>query len=140
MRERVLAIVSHDLRNQLGVIAMGANLLSRRTSALDEADVRKPIETVQRTATSMQHLVGDLLDMASIQAGRLSIERQPTEIKPILLESCENHQPMARDKALTLRTDVRSMVSRWSLTAIGSCKSWQTSWGMPSSSAMPAMS
>jgi len=106
MRERVLAIVSHDLRNQLGVIAMGANLLSRRTSALDEADVRKPIETVQRTATSMQHLVGDLLDMASIQAGRLSIERQPTEIKPILLESCENHQPMARDKALTLRTDV----------------------------------
>jgi len=106
MRERVLAIVSHDLRNQLGVIAMGANLLARKASSLDGADVRKPIETIQRTASSMQHLVGDLLDMASIQAGRLSVERQPTDIKPLLLESWESHEPMARDKALTLGADL----------------------------------
>ncbi len=106
VREHVLAIVSHDLRNQLGVVSMGATLLSRKASALDGADVQKPIETILRTATSMQHLLGDLLDMASIQAGRLSLERQPTEIKPILLESYERHEPMARAKGLRLGADV----------------------------------
>jgi len=106
IRERVLAIVSHDLRNQLGVVAMGANLLSRKAAAIDESDIRKPIETIQRTATSMQHLVGDLLDMASIQAGRLSFEMQPAEIKPILLEGYENQEPTAREKGLRLRAQL----------------------------------
>ena len=106
IRERVLAIVSHDLRNQLGVVSMGANLLSRKASALDGPELEKPIETIQRTANSMQHLVGDLLDMASIQAGRLSFERQPTKIRPILQESCEQLEPMARDKSLSLSADL----------------------------------
>ena len=88
LREHVLAIVSHDLRNQISVVSMGANQLARRASALDGTDLKKPIETLQRTANNMQHLVGDLLDMASIQAGRLSIEQQPVEFKPILVESC----------------------------------------------------
>jgi signal transduction histidine kinase/putative methionine-R-sulfoxide reductase with GAF domain len=106
LREQMLAIVSHDLRNQLGVIATGANLLGLKLSALnDPVDVKKPIETIQRTVSNMQHLLGDLLDMASIQAGRLSIEPHPAAIKPILVESCENHQPMARAMGLHLVLD-----------------------------------
>jgi signal transduction histidine kinase len=109
LREQVLAIVSHDLRNQLGVIAMGADLLGLKMSALnDTLDVKKPIETIRRTAGTMQHLLGDLLDMASIQAGRLSVEPQPAAIKAILVESDENHQPMAcaRDVHLVLDAPV----------------------------------
>ena len=40
----------------------------------------------------------------AIQAGRLSFERQPTRIAQLLRESCETHEPMARDKGLQLRT------------------------------------
>lgn len=106
LREQVLAIVSHDLRNQLGVIATGADLLGLTMSASnDTLDVKKPIETIQRTAGTMQHLLGDLLDMASIQAGRLSVEPQPAAITSILVESCENHQPMARAMGLHLVLD-----------------------------------
>jgi len=106
LREHVLAIVSHDLRNQISVVSMGANQLARKASALDGIDFKKPIETLQRTANNMQHLVGDLLDMASIQAGRLSIEQQPVEFKPILVESCQSHEPMARAKGLRLLSDL----------------------------------
>src|SRR5262249_55315160 len=74
-RDQVLAIVSHDLRNQLGVIAMGADLLARKTEAgVTGNDLAKPIETIRRTTSTMQHLVGDLLDMASIEAGKLSFQ------------------------------------------------------------------
>jgi signal transduction histidine kinase len=107
LRERVIAIVSHDLRNQVGVIAMGANLLSMKVAQLDaSADVKKPVDTIQRTANTMQHLLGDLLDMASIQAGRLSFEPQPTAIKSVLADSCDGHQAIAREKGVHLRCDV----------------------------------
>lgn len=106
LREHVLAIVSHDLRNQLGVVAMGANVLARKASALDSMDIKKPIDTIQRTANSMEHLVGDLLDMASIQAGRLAFERQTVELKPILMESHESHEPIARAQELRLVSDL----------------------------------
>ena len=107
LRERVLAIVSHDLRNQLGVIAMGANLLGMRVGQLDaSADIKKPVDTIQRTANTMQHLLGDLLDMASIQAGRLSYEPQPTVMQSVLADSCDSHQAIAREKGVHLRCDV----------------------------------
>jgi signal transduction histidine kinase len=107
LREQVLAIVSHDLRNQLGVIATGANLLSLKTAGTDATvDVKKPVETIQRAAGSMQRLLGDLLDMASIQAGRLSVEQVPVALKPLLLESCDSQQPVARAKGVDLAMDV----------------------------------
>ena len=107
LRERVLAIVSHDLRNQLGVISMGANLLGMRVSPLKElVDIRKPVETIQRTADTMQHLLGDLLDMASIQAGQLSFEPQRVDLRSVLVESYDSHQSIARDKGLQFHADI----------------------------------
>ena len=86
---------------------MGANLLSMKVARLREpADIKKPVDTIQRTANTMQYLLGDLLDMASIQAGRLSFEPQPMAVKSVLLDSCDSHQPMAREKGVDLHCDV----------------------------------
>ena len=85
----------------------GLTLLGLKVAALNATiDVKKPVETIQRTAGTMQHLLGDLLDMASIQAGRLSVEQAPTAIKPILVESCDRQQPVARAKGVDLAFDV----------------------------------
>jgi signal transduction histidine kinase/putative methionine-R-sulfoxide reductase with GAF domain len=106
VRERVLAVVSHDLRNQLGVVAMAAELVARRApSSRGAQELQKPVETILRTTGAMQHLLGDLLDMASIEAGRLSVEQQPLEIEPILEEACETHEAIARAKGLRLRAE-----------------------------------
>jgi signal transduction histidine kinase len=106
-REEVLAIVSHDLRNQLGVISLAGNLLALKAPTIKgAAKIQKPIETIQRTSNTMQHLLGDLLDMASIRAGRVSLERQRVEVGPMLLEAFENHQPLALAKGVNLRNDM----------------------------------
>ena len=102
-RERVLAIVSHDLRNQLGVIGMAAQLLDLHGPALKgDADLLKPVEMIQRTARTMQTLLGDLLDMASIQVGRLSIDLRPEPVKAILAEACEGQQALAHARQIHL--------------------------------------
>jgi signal transduction histidine kinase/putative methionine-R-sulfoxide reductase with GAF domain len=103
LRERVLAVVSHDLRNQLGVIAGNAFMLARQAALSEANDVFiKPLDTIQRTAASMERLVGDLLDLAAIQHGRLSLNASRRELKPIVVESCDSYEPIARARGLHL--------------------------------------
>jgi len=105
-RDQVLAIVSHDLRNQLGVIATGADLLARKTEAgVTGSDLAKPIETIRRTASTMQHLLGDLLDMASIEAGTFSFQPTALDIGPILEDACQAHDASARARGLQLKLE-----------------------------------
>lgn len=105
VRERVLAIVSHDLRNQLNVVAGNATLLGRKIPANAGTEIEKPVEAIQRTTSNMQHLVSDLLDMASIQSGSWAFDAEPTELKPILVESYDSHEPVASAKGVRLRLD-----------------------------------
>ncbi|HKE14622.1 MAG TPA: PAS domain-containing sensor histidine kinase [Kofleriaceae bacterium] len=100
MREEVLAVVSHDLRNPLAAIQMAAALLLLRLGA--DMRSRKQVETIHRSATRMEHLLGDLLDMASIQVGRLSLERRLEDAGEVLHEAMEVHVPSAREKGMHL--------------------------------------
>jgi PAS domain S-box-containing protein len=101
MREEVLAVVSHDLRNPLAAIQMAAALLLLRLGA--DMRSRKQVETIHRSATRMEHLLGDLLDMASIQVGRLALERRPEDAGELLHEAMEVHVPSAREKGMNLQ-------------------------------------
>ena len=100
MREEVLAVVSHDLRNPLAAIQMAAANMLRRPAG--DARLKQQIETVHRSSTRMDHLIGDLLDMASIQAGRLSVERKPEEAAALVAEAVEVHEPAAKEKGVAI--------------------------------------
>src|SRR6185436_5506657 len=75
VRDDVLAIVSHDLRNPLSTILSSAG---RMLAVMDggETPERKPLERVQRAARRMNHLISDLLDAASLETGTLSLEQK----------------------------------------------------------------
>ena len=75
-REQILALVAHELKNPLGVILlsttrakMGAPLGGRRCTCAD-----RELDVIYRAASRMRKLVGDLLDLSSIDAGRLSVK------------------------------------------------------------------
>ena len=106
VRERVLAVVSHDLRNQLGVVTAAARLLAQRMadSHVEPPEVSRTIDRILRTTRSMQQLLGDLLDIASIRAGRVSFEPRACPLKTMLIEACDSHESLARDKVVTLKS------------------------------------
>src|SRR5262249_55889089 len=64
VRDNVLAIVSHDLRSPLNAVDLAATLLMQFHS--NDARGRKHIATIRRSTDRMEHLINDLLDMASI--------------------------------------------------------------------------
>jgi PAS domain S-box-containing protein len=108
-RDNVLAVVSHDLRNPLGTIKLSASTLGRFVA--DQPRAKRALAMVERSCDRMDHLIGDLLDMASISAGRLAIETLPERAEEVAREAAELHRPLAEQKgiALDLVCDVRGV-------------------------------
>jgi PAS domain S-box-containing protein len=101
VREELLAIVAHDLRNPLGSIRTSANLLER-VAAGNEPRIEKTARSIIRSTERMDRLIGDLLDFALIQAGRMTIERQAFGAASLIQESVEMFKPLAATKEVRL--------------------------------------
>lgn len=111
VREHILAVVSHDLRTPLSTILMAVARLARRdTEGSDPAAFAPTLERIQRAAASMQRLIGDLLDFASIEAGRLSIRREQQDAASILREAAASFESAAQQKALELTTEIEPVL------------------------------
>lgn len=87
-RDEVLAIVSHDLRNPLNAIVVGAQaLLTMEVSREQQAPM---LEIIRRNAARMDRLIRDLLDASRLEGGRrLSVEPAPLPLAPVAEEVCQ---------------------------------------------------
>ena len=102
-RDDFLAIVAHDLRGFMGEIAFRAALLVR-DPAEDERgkQSRKIGQAIQRSTASMKRLVGDLLDIAAIEAGRLNVEVARGDVASVLRDASEAFRAAAEAKGIAL--------------------------------------
>ena len=105
-REEILSVVSHDLRNPLGKIVLGASLLTGAVGGgvVDGARVARTAQRIQREAERMARLIDDLVDFASIQAGRLAIARAPCPPAGIIAQARDLFGPLAEERGLAFQT------------------------------------
>jgi signal transduction histidine kinase/DNA-binding NarL/FixJ family response regulator len=103
VREDVLAIVSHDLKTPLTSIQLSAAVALRSLGKGGDASaIGRHLETVLRGTRRAQLLLQDLLDMASIRAGRLAIRTSHQGSGSLLAEAVQVHEPFAREKGISL--------------------------------------
>jgi signal transduction histidine kinase len=107
-RDDVLAMASHDLRSMLGGIALNAQALARPTGSTGDGAAAsvKHAERIQRFVARMNRLVGDLLDVVSLESGQLHIMPTAVDVRELLKEADEAFQPAFLAKGITLTTDV----------------------------------
>jgi signal transduction histidine kinase len=106
-RDDTLGVVSHDLRNGLNTVLTAVGLLLRSLPPDDEGRRdRKHVEAIRRSAERMNRLIGDLLDVASIEAGRLFVDPQRTAVRPLVKEAADDARARAAEKALRLEYTV----------------------------------
>lgn len=110
-RDDVLAVVSHDLRNPLSVIEMCAATLSEKLSPDDE-DARYLVTTIENSTEWMNRLIEDLLDVARMEAGRLTLDRQRHDLLLVLSDAMVRVEPLIREKAIILREDLPEHLPR----------------------------
>ena len=80
LRAEFLATVSHELRAPLTSIKGSAATVLGSTADLDPAVVRQFFRIIDEQADHMHGLVADLLDIARIETGTLSVSPEPAEI------------------------------------------------------------
>ena len=107
VRERILAIVSHDLKNPLGAILITTDaLVKKQASEPPPPGLGRSVAIIQRSAERMLRLIEDLVDFASIEGGRLAIKRQPNDPSSIIHEALESFESVAQEKRQRLTTGV----------------------------------
>jgi len=106
-RDDFLGIVSHDLRDLLGGIVMSGALLAQSASDNDHGkQTIVAIERIQRYAARMNRLIGDLVDVASIDAGKLAVTPVPDDASELVADAVKTFEAVASAKGISLKADV----------------------------------
>jgi PAS domain S-box-containing protein len=105
LRDQILGIVSHDLRTPLAAISMA---LAPFEIPLDRAAESLPrmLKVTRQSVDWMNRMIRDLLDVASIDAGRLSIERGPENLRGFLLRAQSIFAPLMAEETVELVLDI----------------------------------
>lgn len=110
-RDEILGIVSHDLRNPLSAISMCASALEEDMPDAGDS-IRYLVNTITESAGWMNRLIQDLLDIASIETGRLSMERRSVDIGELLAQLETLFTSAARSSGVRLLVDTEPGLPR----------------------------
>jgi K+-sensing histidine kinase KdpD len=103
VREEVLGVVAHDLRNPLGVAGSVLQMLAELDLPTDQRETL--LATGTRAIKQMNRLIGDLLDVMRMEAGRLVLELEDITAVSALSYAEEGARHLAADKHLTLSVE-----------------------------------
>jgi PAS domain S-box-containing protein len=112
LRDQVLGVVAHDLRNPLSAILLQAGSLKRRGPEPDRRS-QKPGEAIESAVTRMNRLIQDLLDVALMEAGQLTIQPARLSTRELIVEAADLQRPLASSSSLELRVDVDDVPEIW---------------------------
>jgi signal transduction histidine kinase len=99
-RDELLAVVSHDLRNPLNIVALALQAVEG-----DPAMAAAALPRAMRGVDRMQRLIEDLLDVARIDSGTLAVDLRGIDVAALADDMFEQHRPIAAEKHITLVRD-----------------------------------
>ena len=102
-----LSNMSHEIRTPLNAILGFAQVLIRDPHLT--APQRDSLTTIQRSGEHLLALINDILDMAKIEAGRMSVQVVPFDLIQLLSETESLFQQRARDRGLNLTFAISSI-------------------------------
>ena len=111
-RDEFLGIVGHELRNMLTSVVGFAALIVKAESGAEEQrgeQVLAHARRIQRSGARMNRLIGDLLDVASIEAGVLAVKRQLADPSHVVTEAVDTFQTQAAASGVSLVSEVMAV-------------------------------
>jgi signal transduction histidine kinase len=91
-KDEFLAILAHELRNPLGPLRSGLDLLLRRKEG--EPVLTRTLGTMNRQLHHMVRLIDDLLDISRVSRGLLELKKMPVDLGEILASTVESLRPV----------------------------------------------
>jgi signal transduction histidine kinase len=102
-KSEFLATVSHELRNPTnGLIGMLDIAIDRELSR----DLAEQLRIAQSCGFTLLSLLNDILDLSKIEAGKMTLEKIPFDMRVLLADCIQAHQPKASENSVSLRSEV----------------------------------
>ncbi len=92
-----LANISHEIRTPLGVMIGFAELARLQDSAKEREE---SLKTVVRNGKELTRIIGDVLDVAKIEAKSFEVDLSPVSLRAVVREMLETWEPQAKAKGL----------------------------------------
>ena len=109
-KEAFLATVSHELRTPLNAILGWADILERRP---EPALLNRALPVIIRNAQAQARVVGDLVDVSSIAAGKMRLEPQTVDLGALVANTVDVVQAAADAKRLTVSVAAMPSMIVW---------------------------
>lgn len=93
-KDEFLAMLAHELRNPLAPISASAQLL--QIAKLDEAQIKKTSQIIDRQVKHMTSLIDDLLDVSRVTRGLVELDKATLNIRHLVEDAIEQVSPLIR--------------------------------------------
>jgi len=102
-----LANVSHELRTPLNAIIGFSSIMSDEMfGPIENKKYREYIKDIRTSSEHLSELLGEVLDLAKIEAGRMRLEESDVSIADLLIESKSLLNAIATEKGLEITTEI----------------------------------
>jgi signal transduction histidine kinase len=108
MKSAFIANMSHELRTPLNaIIGFTGTLLMKLPGPL-LPDQERQLTTIRASARHLLSLINDILDVAKIEAGKVTVEAAPVDCQALINETADSLRPLATQKGLSLTVEAPS--------------------------------
>ena len=104
-RDDFLGMVAHDVRNLLNLVMLSLETIQPLGEEEPPAYVSAGKVRIRRYVARMNRLIGDLVDVTSIDAGKLAVEPVEADAAALMAEATATFQPAAREKGISLSAE-----------------------------------
>jgi len=108
-RDDFVAVLSHDLGDPIGTIALGAGVLARQLPD-DAAGMRKRLDTIRSEAERAGRMIEALLHEIALQRGTVTLSLDPQDPRALVSEVIATFEEGVHERRLQLTSEVRDGV------------------------------
>ena len=106
-KDEFLSMLSHELRNPLGIISTNVQLMRKKTAGDKELEELR--DTTNRQVGQMARLLDDLLDVSRIARGQIQLKREPCDLASIVQQAVEDQRRVLEESGLELRLQMQGL-------------------------------
>lgn len=112
IKNELISIVSHELRNPLTSILSALSLVADGQTGELPDQAKNMVDIAYRNSKRLLKLINDLLDIGKIESGKMEFHFRPQDLTALVEQTIEANRPYAEQLEVALELDNRSPVAR----------------------------